>query len=286
MMLASFWLVGMMLVAQGTAVERAWQPPELMFVLQNEEIDESSGLAPSRRFEGVWYTHNDSGDSARFFRFDEEGRDLGEVVLPGLRNRDWEDMASVVLDDQSYLYIAEFGDNASRYDTVSIIRFPEPDLDARTVVDYEVYTYTYPEGPRDAEALMVDPLTGDIWIATKEREDGVSRIYRLPRPERSGTFQAEKMGEFPVAEELLRRHLITAGDWSSDGRHVVLRSYSTIYEFTVPEDGRWWENLVWSGPAPAEIQGEAVAYSPNNRALWTTTERLPARVSRLRLEEN
>ena len=40
------------------------------------------------------------------------------------------------------------------------------------------YRFTYPDGPHDAEALLVDPRDGRIWIATKDVFGG--GLYRAP----------------------------------------------------------------------------------------------------------
>src|SRR5438477_556362 len=51
--------------------------------LPDERIDESSGLAASRKYPGCLWTHNDSGDSARLFLLDAQGKTLSEVDVQG-----------------------------------------------------------------------------------------------------------------------------------------------------------------------------------------------------------
>ena len=50
-----------------------------------------------------------------------------------------------------------------------------------TLSDVETFTLQYPDGPRDAETLMVDPLSGDIYIVSKR--DTVLHIYRAAYPQ-------------------------------------------------------------------------------------------------------
>ena len=59
------------------------------FTFQDPRITESSGLAASSR-SGIVFTHNDSGDSARFFAVDDAGRTRTTYALPDVQARDWE----------------------------------------------------------------------------------------------------------------------------------------------------------------------------------------------------
>ena len=82
--------------------------------IASPSVVEASGIAASWRVNGVWWVHNDSGDSARVFAIGSDGRDLGEFALSGATAVDWEDIvagpgpAFAV----SYLYLADIGDNA------------------------------------------------------------------------------------------------------------------------------------------------------------------------------
>jgi hypothetical protein len=102
----------------------------------NRAIDESSGMVRPRRHPGVFWTHNDSGGTPELFAVDRAGRLLGRVRLPGVRNRDWEDLAYGPCGDPGTdldrplperhrcLWIGEFGDNRQVYDTAYLIRVP------------------------------------------------------------------------------------------------------------------------------------------------------------------
>src|SRR5690606_28443866 len=78
---------------------------------------------------------------------------------------------------RDYLYVADTGDNFStRESGVSIHRILEPtppELDAAgdapLRAKVETMKLTYPEGPEDAEALLVDPEVGRLYVVTKPR---------------------------------------------------------------------------------------------------------------------
>ena len=76
-------------------------------------LDESSGVAASRRQPGVLWTMNDSGNDAWIFATDTMGRDHGALAVADARNRDWEAIALGPCGTQECLYIADTGDNAT-----------------------------------------------------------------------------------------------------------------------------------------------------------------------------
>jgi hypothetical protein len=259
--------------------ERVWGEPRNLTRVDDERIDESSGLAPSSRESGVWFTHNDSGDRARFFSFDEEGRVLGEFRVTNAENFDWEDMAAATIGGRRMLLFGDIGDNRSVRKSIQIYGVPEPnprlttkwqDVEAEMIIDL-----TYPDGPRDAETLMVHPRTREIFIVEKTKRE-TAGVYWIPMPERSGSYQLTKIGEIAFGKiSRLSRHA-TGGDFSPDGRHAVIRTYLNAWEFEVPQDvAKWIESTPRPLPIMLDVQGEAIAYRPDGKAVVTTAEGRP-----------
>ena len=115
---------------------------------------------------------------------------LGLIKIKRNIARDWEDMCIGPGPQKNidYLYIGDIGDNFSKFKKKRIHRFKEPIIDLNQdspfnikIKDFDTIVFTYPDGNRDAEALMVDPNTKDLYILSK-RESSVS-IYRLPFPQ-------------------------------------------------------------------------------------------------------
>ncbi|MCH8980718.1 hypothetical protein IH922_01720, partial [candidate division KSB1 bacterium] len=149
-------------------------------LINNDSLNEVSGLAASRKNSNVLWTHNDSGDENRVFAIDANGKHLGTFLIEGAEARDWEDIAvgPGPIAGKQYLYIGDIGDNLSQFEIKHIYRVMEPEvncdqppLDA-TLSGVEAISFQYPDGKRDAETLMVDPLTKDIYIVSK-RESNV-----------------------------------------------------------------------------------------------------------------
>ena len=262
--------------------------PVVAFTFTDPRIEESSGLASSSTTDGVVFTHNDSGDEARFFAVDARGRTLTTYVLPGVRARDWEDLARGP-DEQgrSSLWLGDIGDNnASRDNGILVHRVREPVPGAQERVTTEAPTsfrLRYPDGPGDAEGLVVHPTTGRLYVFSKPLA-GPSQVYRAPeRLDPAGPNRLERIGEVSPRPTGtgggpgiggLAQLLVTAADISPDGQRLAVRTYTDVYEFALPggdlEAGLATDPVV--SPLPSTRQGEGLAYSRDGRSLLVSTE--------------
>jgi len=176
------------------------------------EIEESSGLAVSRRHPGIVWTHNDSGSAAVLFALDTIGRVRGRVRVP-IRTRDWEDISAAPCPSGGCLYIGDIGDNRAARSRIQIYRVPEPALtDAETAVP-EVFNVTYADGPHNAEAMFV---AGDqLVVVTRDRTGGV---YRAPLPAAGGgDLVLRRIGRLGLGA-------VTDAETFGNGASVVVRT--------------------------------------------------------------
>lgn len=265
----------------------------------SSDIVEASGIAASRLDDNVLWLHNDSGDTARFFAIDREGFHHARYVLPGAEAIDWEDMAAGPGPDGNtpYLYFADIGDNASQRPEVFVYRLPEPSvalqIDTPTdnqVVDFDKLTLRYPDHPHDAETLLVDPVTGDLLIVTKELQTGVSFVFRAAAPiaaeapitlEQVGQIDFKSLpsaltppaGAPPLVANL--GFLPTGGDISSDGSLIIVRTYGTIWIWERPDGSSVAAAFAGAPvelPSELEPQGEAIAFDANGGGYVTVSE--------------
>ena len=151
--------------------------------MQAAELVEASGLAVSRRHPDLLWALNDSGNKPLLFALDVSGGDLGQVTLVGTKNRDWEDLASFTWRGEPWLLVADVGDNRGQRDRVVLHALPEPQADDQGRFSGEVkpawsLTFTYPDGPRDCEAVAVDEAAGRILLLSKRRNPPM--LYSLP----------------------------------------------------------------------------------------------------------
>ena len=259
-------------------------------VLQEKGVTESSGLVASRTTPGVFWTHNDSGDARVLYAFDRQGRRRGVWRVTGAEARDWEDIAAGPgpRADRPYLYVGDIGDNSGLRKSITVYRVAEPavtDADAastkaqpRRTAEAEAIRLRYPDGPHDAETLMVHPQTGDIYIVTKHTLFAAG-VYKLPASRATGgaAQTLERVGDLRAPAIL--GGMFTGGDISPDGRRVALCDYGGAYEMTLPEGGtafdEIWGQFVVSVGTGARLQGEAVCYRLDGRALLLTSEKRP-----------
>lgn len=260
-------------------VPRSFGQPHLLASITDKRVTESSGVAPSQIYPNVYYTFNDSGDTARFFQFDRKGRILHVFNVTNGDNVDWEDMASAKLDGKPYLFFGDIGDNMGRRPSIAIYRVPEPGNDTEVRAD-QIYTLRYPDGSHNAETLLVNPKTGDIMIVTKAALHPQG-IYYLPRPHSSGSWTLKKLADIEVNANMRSAKLITGGAWSQDGRYVVLRTYLGAYEFRAEDPMQWFETEPMRIKTNLEMQGEGITYSLNGSSLITTSEGNPCPVSEI-----
>lgn len=250
--------------------------------IKSDLIDEASGLAASRKNPYVLWTHNDKGGSARLFAVNIDGTHLGIYNLSSASNRDWEDIAigPGPVDGVDYLYIGNIGDNDSQYASITVYRVPEPQVDYDqspvnvTLTGVETITLQYPDGARDAETLMVDPPTKDIYIISKRDEH--PRLYRAPYPQSTTQItMMEYKCELPWRARIYG-DWVTAGDISPDGSMVIVRSYFSAWLWLRPADANLWK--AFSSP-PCDVplflepQGEAICFDGKGDGYFTISEK-------------
>jgi hypothetical protein len=258
--------------------------------LEERAVEESSGLAASVGQPGLFWTHNDSGDGPYLYALDGEGRRRGVWRVAGARAVDWEDMAAGPGPEpgRPYLYVGDIGDNGRDRPHINVYRVPEPQvLPADTAATRRAPRQTepavelrlkYPDGPHNAEALLVHPTTGDLYIVVKNGQPACA-VYRLRAAHAaSGVNTLERAGEFRSPSPL--GSLVTGGAISPDGRRVVICDYLAAYEMRLPDaaaafDDIWQQTPVAISLGPRD-QGEAVCYRPDGAALLATSEGSPA----------
>jgi hypothetical protein len=249
------------------------------------DLVEASGLAASRNNPGVLWAHNDSGHPAELFALGTDGAWLGTFTLTGMINTDMEDMAiGPGPTPDPYLYLGDIGDNANNRPSIRIYRVPEPTLDPRQppgrfmLAGIQTLTLVYPDGPRDAESLMVD-VNGDLYIVSKR--DALNRVYRAPFPHSTTqTITLEFVATLPWGDVLgLGFFGSTGGDIAADGSAVVIRRYSGV----TPRATLWLRPpgtdlaSVFTQPGcnvtlASEPQGEAICFAPNCLSYYTLSE--------------
>jgi hypothetical protein len=277
--------------------------------LENNELKEASGLAGSVGNPDLLWTHNDGGDEARIFLIDEQAHLKATILLDTIKNRDWEDIAvgPGPIEGKTYVYVGDIGDNKASHKYKFIFRVEEPVADwsktsDTTLVKVDMIKFQLPDGQRDSESLMIDPLTRDIYIISK-REEKVN-LYRLPYPQSTTKEVTAELAvtklEFNQFEEKVFSqkdgekltngyhsdyyNQIVGCDMSKDGSELLIKSYSSVYYWKRKEQEGIAEMITRTPirlPYLPEAQGEAITFDVRGAGYFTMNEKLGKNPQRL-----
>lgn len=249
----------------------SFAPAAALGPVTSDKIVEASGIAASRKNRGIFWVHNDSGDSPRVFALNRDGRLLATYTLKGASARDWEDIAlgPGPTPGQDYLWVGDIGSAGSP--PLTVYRFVEPAVRAdqtpveKTIRDFTRIDLIYPDkAEHDAETLWVDPKTGDIYILTKS--SGKSLLFKKRAPHSNGKKAILELAATLDFSTLPGDGLATGGDITAKGDFIVVRTYSHAFVWAVPAKGPI--TTAFASPPcrrlflKNEPQGEAIAFTP------------------------
>lgn len=238
------WLAAVLLLGTTLtppAYARAWGEVTKLCKVKDDGIVENSGMSRSTYARRVLFVHNDSGGGPRFFALNARCRTLAVLSVPGAPAKDWEDMAS---GPGHTLWFGDIGGNRSE---VNVVVVTEPKRLRSRSLAQTTYRLSYPDGAHNAEAMMVRPRSGRLYVITKAPSG--AGIYRAP-----ADLDASAVNALTRVADAGQG--LSGADFAKDGRHFVLRGYHTAFVY---------EKL---GGTPVKIPlpaahtfGEAVAFT-------------------------
>lgn len=239
-----------------------------------QDYNELSGVAASQLNKGLLYMHNDS-KNAPVIITNAKGEDLGKIVLDGVSTTNPEDICVGPGPEagKTYIYLADIGDNKYTRTSVTVLRFEEPVLSnptAQTEIHISATAaiiLKYPSYSYNAEALLIDPATKDLFIVTKETSKAT--LFRAAYPQSTTTTTLESVLKMPF-------DLITAGDVAADGSAVLLRNKGQIW-YWKRSAGKTLVQTLLTAPEMApyagnEHQGEGICFGAAGEGFYTNTE--------------
>ncbi|MCZ4224801.1 hypothetical protein [Pedobacter rhodius] len=244
------------------------------------ELSETSGLFISK--DDLFFVHNDSGDTSRFFAIDAKGNLLSTLYFKGDLSKkhfgvtDCEDMAGGpgLVKDKRYIYLGDIGDNGGNRPYVTVYRFAEPNkFSSKMEIESEAVYLKYPNGPQDAETLMIDPILKELIIISK-RQDTVGIYSTSLIFKNKDTVTMKKRGSLFLPGKGLAKYVVS-GDISRDGRQIILKTYTNVYYWL--RNGKepisqTLRRIPTKLPYILEPQGEAIGFSPDGKAYYCISE--------------
>ncbi|MFI9822826.1 WD40 repeat domain-containing protein [Streptomyces sp. NPDC052013] len=260
-LLAAGLLTGALAVPTASAAEGAdGDDGDGGFTIRDPRITESSGLAASHRHKGVYWTHNDQDEGAFLYAVDSStGETVATITLTGVGTP--RDVEAISMGPDNQLYVGDIGDNDGvQWPYVWIYRLPEPATLEDQTIRATQYVVKYADGTRDAEAMVVHPRTGRVYIIDKQEEGG--HLYEGP-----ARLSASGSNVFrPVAPVEL---WATDAALSPDGQQLAVRGYfgGISYDWNGGKLERKGRLSV-----PLQGQGESVSYSADGSRILFGSE--------------
>lgn len=254
--------------------------------LTDTGIVEVSGLAMSRINPGVIYAHSEN--NANFVAMNKANAAVVGSYASAFFPWDWEDVATGPCPAGSCIFMGDIGKSSGHPPpeptTFAVYRMPEPNIAAGQTSGTrsgDLFPFQYPDGAKNAEALMVHPTTGDIYVVTKAAS-GASKAYKFPKPlPAPGTMSTlVKVADMQLpagANDNFRS--VTAGAIHPCADRFLLRTYGAVYEYRASA-GAAFETAFTATPvsltSPIEGQGEAIEYDLDGSGFFTMSERTAA----------
>jgi len=251
--------------------------------LQGKQLDEISGIAASGINNDIYYIHNDSGDTSRFFAIKPDGTVVSTIYFKGdpkevLGVHDCEDIAVGIgpVKGKSYVYVGDIGDNNAVRSYITVYRIEEKTSWTTNSLQHAAAVpihFKYPDGPKDAETLMIDPIEKLIYIISK-RKDTV-HVYTSPllyKPNDTLVLTKRCKLYFSGIKPF---KWITAGDISKDGQQILVKNYVQVFYWQRKNNEPIWKTLLNKPqelPYKMEKQGEAIGFTPDGKGYYTTSE--------------
>ena len=260
-------------------------------------LEEISGLVVSRSNSNYFWGHTDSGGKAELYLIDHNGNLVQTFAIHGISNHDWEDIAigpCAPYESQNCIYVGDTGDNTFNRNSKRIHAIEEPVLTDDLIQDkspkplqvLKTWILQYPATEStearfinpDCESLMVRPVSGEVYIISKQSNVGEQTLYQMTRGgEHAGQLTALSSYLFTstLGQALPLYNAVTGADFTPNGYHFAIRTYAGVYEYDLtqyPDISEAFQHPAWRFSS-LEIQGEAVAYDSDGKSLITAGEK-------------
>jgi len=259
------------------AVSHAFDSGHIVGQIENQLLDEVSGIASSYSSPKSLWMEEDSGNPNVISLLSGEGKFLGDVSIEHVANRDWEDMSisNGPIGGVHYIYLADIGDNNKTNETKYVYRFAESTFNLsstpfhNSLGSFDIISFSFPDGIKNSEAIMIDPLSKDFFVISKESDKAVIYAARYPQSITT-SFTLEKVGTLPISK-------VTAADISQDGTEILIKNYTQVF-YWKRSPGQSISSTLrqtpFAIPYQVEPKGESICFASDDVGFYTTSEKV------------
>ncbi|MDQ3016731.1 MAG: hypothetical protein M3R25_08470 [Bacteroidota bacterium] len=220
---------------------------------------------------------NDSGASAKLYVFNpEHPEDVKTVVVLGVKNHDWEELAT----DENHVYIGDTGNNGGKRQNLMIYKVRKTDLETKDSITAEIIKFSYQAQTKftdsnrhnwDCEAFV---CVGDsLFLFTKNRGDLKTGVCGFPKV--PGTYVAT------IYDTYDSHGLVTGADYrkTGSGDELVLVGYDVtgngyhpfVIHFTDFKGNQFFQGKSDRWEYDKVLQTETILFH-NNNEVWISNE--------------
>lgn len=233
-----------------------------MTAFTDSRITESSSCAVSRTYDDIFYTNNDETTTPHIFAIrGSTGATVGSASISGETLVDPECLA---IDRNAHLWLGDIGDNDGTRDYVRL--FHRTEFGAKNVgsVGFSKIILEYEDGPRNAETLLIHPITNARYIISKE---STSHLYKLPALQGGGFHNImDRLSPTFGAD-------VSDGAFTPDGRHVALRRAGQNDKvFFYDYEDNWSLVSTLTVTDSGQTKCEGISFDWDGAKFWTTSE--------------
>lgn len=243
--------------------------------IEENELKETSGLFYSRLNPNIIWTHNDSGNDPVLFALDRKGILQRQFDVKTKQNFDWEDISGFKLGAQSYLLIADTGDNFTIRNRAALLLIKEPIINGEpntSVSPDKIIYFRYPGNKAlNVEAVSVSTKLNKIFLITKSKDD--SELYSLPLRKLVTRQQLEDLPTADFESKLPKVIKATASDMSSDDKWLAILSYGRIQMFDLGRPASLTKHAEQTFSFKGMFQPEGFCFGKNEQEVFISTEK-------------
>lgn len=252
---------------------------------ETRALREASGLAPSLRSPGSYWSLNDSGNKPALYLLDPAWKETAAVSVGGVKNRDWEAIASFPENGHACLLIADTGDNGATRDTSQIYIVTEPHAADAECEVLRVISFRFEDGPRDCESVAVDAVSHTALLLSKRTNPPA--LYSLSLAAAKHPVIARRIGttrvDAPTGSIIPFANQPVDLAIAQDSSFAAVLTYYGVFLFP-KKSGETWAAAFAKAPVALGPHGlpqaEGIAISANGRSITVISEGNPAGIAR------